>query len=47
MKVSKKEKWAKIKEVKVLGLFTPTIAWNHAWVIETDGFDTLLKNSCL
>jgi hypothetical protein len=40
-----KEKWAKIKGVKVLGVYTPTIAWNRAWVIETDSFDTLLKNS--
>jgi len=40
-----KEKLAKIKGVKILGIYTPTIAWNRAWVIETDSIDTLFKNS--
>ena len=40
-----KEKWSKLKGVKVLGVYTPTIAWNRAWVFETDSFDILIKNS--
>ncbi len=40
-----KEKWSKVKGVKVIGMYTPTIPWNRAWVFETDSVDTLLKNS--
>jgi hypothetical protein len=39
-----KARWEKIKGVKLLGMYTPTIAWNRAWVFETDSVDTLLKN---
>ena len=40
-----KESWAKVKGVKLLGIYTPLIAWNRAMFFETDSIDTMFKHS--
>ncbi len=40
-----KAHWDKVKGVKVLGMYTPSIAWNRAWLFETDSVDKLFANS--
>ena len=40
-----KKHWANVKGVKLLGIYTPSIPWNRAWLMETDSIDTLLANS--
>jgi hypothetical protein len=35
----------KVKGIKFMGMYTPTNAWNRAWLVETDSVDTLLANS--
>jgi len=40
-----KKQWAKVDGVKVLGIYTPSIPWNRAWLMETDSIDKLFANS--
>ena len=40
-----KKKWDKVEGVKIIGMYTPSIAWNRAWLFETDSVDKLFKNS--
>jgi hypothetical protein len=40
-----KKHWAKVEGVKLLGIYTPSIPWNRAWLMETDSVDKLLANS--
>jgi len=40
-----KGKLEKVKGIKFMGMYTPTNAWNRAWLVETDSVDTLLANS--
>jgi hypothetical protein len=40
-----KEKWDKIKGVKLMGFYSPSIGWNRAVLYETDSFDLWLKNT--
>ena len=40
-----KKHWAKVKGVKLHGIYTPSTPWNRAWLMETDSIDTLLANS--
>jgi hypothetical protein len=40
-----KGKLDKIKGIKFIGQYTPTNAWNRAWLVETDSVDNLLANS--
>jgi len=40
-----KAHWDKVKGVKILGMYTPSIAWNRAWLFETDSVDKLFANS--
>ena len=40
-----KAKWDKVEGVKLRGMYTPTIAWNRAWLFETDSVDKLFANS--
>jgi hypothetical protein len=30
------------KGVKLVGMYTPSIAWNRAWIFETDSIDSLM-----
>jgi hypothetical protein len=40
-----KAKWDKIKGVKLMGMYTPTNAWNRAWLFDTDSADKLFANA--
>ena len=40
-----KGKLEKVKGIKFIGQYTPTNAWNRAWLVETDSVDNLLANS--
>jgi len=40
-----KKMWAKVEGVKVWGIYTPTIPWNRAWLMETDSIDKLFEHS--
>jgi hypothetical protein len=40
-----KAHWDKVKGVKIMGMYTPSIAWNRAWLFETDSIDKLFANS--
>jgi hypothetical protein len=39
-----KEHWEKVKGVKLVGIYTPSIAWNTAILLETDSLDKILSN---
>jgi hypothetical protein len=43
-KKTAKEHWEKVKGVKLIGFYTPTIAWNVAVLLETDSVDKILAN---
>ena len=34
----------KVKGLKIIGTYTPSIHWNRSWLIETDSVDLLMKN---
>jgi hypothetical protein len=40
-----KAHWDKVKGVKIMGMYTPSIAWNRAWLFEIDSIDKLFANS--
>ena len=40
-----KKHWAKVPGVELMGIYTPSIPWNRAWLMETDSVDKLLANS--
>jgi hypothetical protein len=40
-----KARWDKVKGVKITGMYTPTIAWNRAWIFESDSVDKLFANA--
>ena len=39
-----KKHWDKVEGVKLVGMYTPSIPWNRAWVFKTDSFDLVMKN---
>jgi hypothetical protein len=47
LEYEKEEKahWDKVKGVKLMGMYTPSIAWNRAWLFETDSVDKMFANS--
>lgn len=38
-----KEFYAKMDGVKLVGIYTPSIPWNRAWLTETDSIDKLFE----
>ena len=40
-----KKEWAKVEGVKVMGVYTPSIPWNRAWLMETDSIDKLFASN--
>ncbi|MBN1683729.1 hypothetical protein JW865_09285 [Candidatus Bathyarchaeota archaeon] len=40
-----KERWDKVKGVKLMGFYSPSIGWNRAMFFETDSLDLLMKNA--
>ena len=40
-----KKHWAKVEGVIIMGVYTPSIPWNRAWLMETDSIDKLFANS--
>ncbi len=39
-----KEHWEKVKGVKFVGIYTPSIAWNAAVLLEADSLDRVIAN---
>ncbi|MBM3291070.1 hypothetical protein FJY84_00135 [Candidatus Bathyarchaeota archaeon] len=40
-----KERWDKVKGVKLMGFYSLSIGWDRAAFFETDSFDLWLKNT--
>ena len=39
-----KARYDKVKGIKLMGMYTPSIAWNRAWLFDTNSVDALLAS---